>query len=199
MSGTRCDTKSLLGPNINPKEVVAEFSNRIAVRREGSDWYFPTPVFLGDGKEWNLHVHGSITGRGCWLWLRDLRNPLTYGGGKDWQVELNPQFPVRFPLYVGDEVLMRHVHHVCIKTIKGERFAMLLTERPLTFHGNLAEDTPLEESVSVNSERDAEHIVAENESLLFVRSDSKIISAQEYALGGGLNHPTQEVTTWRVG
>jgi hypothetical protein len=156
---------------------------RKAIRRKGFDWYFPIPVFVGDGEEWSQYIGGSILGEGTWLWLRDMRDPLTYVGKKDWQVVLNPGFPIRFRLYPGDEILMRHVHHVRIKTLNEQKVAMLLIDQPFTFHGQIEEGTPIEESVSVNSEREAEDIVRSLENLLFIRhSDGKIISASEYAL-----------------
>ncbi len=169
------ETEAVLGPF------------RKAIRREGFDWYFPIPVFLGDGKVWNKFDHGSILGTGQWLWLRDMRNPLTYVGKKHWHVELNPESPIRFELCPGDEILMPHVHHVCIRTIKDEKFAMLLIDQPFTFtfRRQIEDGAPVEESVSVNSDRAAETMVAGSKNLLFTRPSGKIVGA------GGVCFPTR--------
>ncbi len=137
--------------------------SREAIRRDGDDVYFPIPVFLGDGTGWIIDLSTNK-----FLWIHDLRDPMTYDGSTDLKIQLNRSKPwLRIPVLGG--YAQPGVNHIRIKTVKGGKFALVVSERSLTFHGN-GGFLPLEESMSTYSEFEAVRIVESTENLHFVRS-----------------------------
>jgi hypothetical protein len=120
--------------------------------------YFPVPVFLGDGKAWNLDLFPNQYG----VYIRDLRSIYNPDGlivdFKHLKITLNRY---DHPIHLGaDQTTVVHwVNHVRIKTIKGAKFALFVSDRPWTTHTG-PEFTPLSKSVSVYS--DADHVIALN-------------------------------------
>ena len=116
------------------------------------DGYFPVPVFLGDGKEWNL----DLIDKYCGVYIRDLRD--VRGPIRELKIRLNRVGPI-IRLGADQSMADRGVNHVHIKTIKSEKFALLLIDRPWTTHTG-SEFTPLSKSVSVYS--DVDHVIELN-------------------------------------
>jgi hypothetical protein len=113
--------------------------------------FFPLPWFLGDGKEWNVDLFDAWLL--CYIWdaTRDPYRALRVGFNRLPKVAL-----------AGSATLVDGINHVSVKTVKDEPFVLMFSDRSLILHADTKGRLPLDERVSVHSEKDADDLVALN-------------------------------------